>query len=190
MAATHGRGSPNGIPAGPLGRIAVDVVSQEPQAFVYASIEAPGAGRGGAAPAEGADTAAAGGGRGGGRGGGGGAAAGESGLYRSDDARADVAPREHDESAADVLQPGAHRSQQRRSRAHGRRENADDGRRRKNDGRPGVAHRARRRARDLDRSEQFRSRHHRQRRRTCTARTMARRRGPSTAICRSDCSIT
>jgi len=76
----------NGIPAGPLGRIAVDVYRKNPS-ILYASIEAPGAGRGGAAAAEGADTAAAGGGgRGGGRGGGGGAAAGESGLYRSDDA--------------------------------------------------------------------------------------------------------
>jgi photosystem II stability/assembly factor-like uncharacterized protein len=76
----------NGIPAGPLGRIAVDVYRKNPS-ILYASIEAPGAGRGGAAAAEGADTAAAGGGgRGGGRGGGGGAGGGESGLYRSDDA--------------------------------------------------------------------------------------------------------
>jgi photosystem II stability/assembly factor-like uncharacterized protein len=72
----------NGIPSGPLGRIAIDVYRKNPS-IVYASIEAPTNGRGGG---ENPDSAAAGGGRGGRGGGGGGAAAGESGLYRSDDA--------------------------------------------------------------------------------------------------------
>ncbi len=44
--------------------------------------------------------------------------------------RRDVAAREHDESAADVLQPGSHRSEQPGSRLHGRRRPADDDRRR------------------------------------------------------------
>lgn len=72
----------NGIPAGPLGRIGLSAYRKNGN-IVYASIEAPSAGRGGvAAVAEGEETptAAAGGGRGGQ-----GAAAGESGLYRSDD---------------------------------------------------------------------------------------------------------
>jgi photosystem II stability/assembly factor-like uncharacterized protein len=94
----------NGIPAGSLGRIGLDVYRRSSN-IVYASIEAEGGGGrgggGGAAP----DPAAAGGGGGrGGRGGGGGAvdptagrggaaapaggalqAGGQSGLYRSDD---------------------------------------------------------------------------------------------------------
>ena len=75
----------NGIPSGALGRIGLDVFRKNTNTL-YASIEAPGLGRGGGA-AEGGDSLPAGGGRGGrGGGAGGGAAAGETGLYRSDDA--------------------------------------------------------------------------------------------------------
>jgi photosystem II stability/assembly factor-like uncharacterized protein len=72
----------NGLPEGPLGRIAVDVFRKSAN-IVYALIEGPavgGRGGGGEAPPGAADTA------GGGRGGAGqAAAAGVSGLYRSDD---------------------------------------------------------------------------------------------------------
>ncbi|MDB4874201.1 MAG: hypothetical protein JWM41_647 [Gemmatimonadetes bacterium] len=73
----------NGIPTGPLGRIGLDTYRKNGN-VLYASIEAPTAGRGGAA-AEGADSVPAGGGRGGRGGAGAAAAAGETGLYRSDD---------------------------------------------------------------------------------------------------------
>ncbi len=75
----------NGLPAGPLGRVGLDMYRKNGN-VVYASIEAPApaagrGGRGGVNPETGDTTAAA-----GGRGGRGGAAeAGESGLYRSDD---------------------------------------------------------------------------------------------------------
>jgi photosystem II stability/assembly factor-like uncharacterized protein len=74
-----------GLPAGPLGRIALDAYRQNGN-IVYATIEGPGGGRGGGGEeaGPGADTAAAGrGGRAGG--GGGGQGAGVSGVYRSDD---------------------------------------------------------------------------------------------------------
>jgi len=78
----------NGIPAGSLGRIGLDVYRRN-GSIVYASIEAPtpqGRGAPSANPPEAADTLPPGGGRGGGRGGAGFAnAGGESGLYRSDD---------------------------------------------------------------------------------------------------------
>ena len=77
----------SGIPTGPLGRIGLDTYRKNGN-IVYASIEAAGppGGRGGRGGG-GADTTAQGGGGGRGGGGGGfGAAAGESGLYRSDDA--------------------------------------------------------------------------------------------------------
>ncbi len=79
----------NGIPAGSLGRIGLDTYRRNGN-IVYASIEAPTpAGRGAPVPGEAADTLPPGGGRAGGGGrGGAGAAAGESGLYRSDDAGA------------------------------------------------------------------------------------------------------
>jgi photosystem II stability/assembly factor-like uncharacterized protein len=81
----------NGIPSGPLGRIGLDTYRKNGN-IVYASIEAPApvapagrGGRGGAAE----DTASVGGGRAGGGGGAAAAAAaGETGLYRSDDAGA------------------------------------------------------------------------------------------------------
>src|SRR5439155_16237668 len=53
-----------GLPTGPLGRIAIDIFRKNPNT-VYASIEAPSAGRGGGAA---------------------GSPGGASGLYRSDDA--------------------------------------------------------------------------------------------------------
>jgi photosystem II stability/assembly factor-like uncharacterized protein len=79
----------NGIPSGSLGRIAVDVYRKDPK-ILYAAIEAPTQGRGGGEAPDAAPDAAAGGGRGGrgGGAGGGAAAAGETGLYRSDDAGA------------------------------------------------------------------------------------------------------
>ncbi len=64
------------------------------------------------------------------------AAAAGSGLYRSDDGGATWRRVEHDEPAADVLQPGAHRSEQSGSRLHGRRRPAHDERRRPDDGAP------------------------------------------------------
>ena len=79
--------------------------------------------------------------------------------------RPDVAQGELDQSAPAVLQPGARRSEQSRSHLPGRREDVAHDRRRQNHRRPGVARRARRRARDLDRSEQLRSHDHRRRRR-------------------------
>ena len=107
------------LPEGPLGRIALDVYRKRPN-ILYALDRRSGAGRGGrgaAARREGAGDEGA---------GGGGAAEGgrhagrgrgdrrrrrpATGLYRSDDARRDVAQGEQRQPAADVLQPGAHRS--------------------------------------------------------------------------------
>ncbi|MBK6304511.1 MAG: hypothetical protein IPF47_01850 [Gemmatimonadetes bacterium] len=67
----------NGLPAGPLGRIAVDIYRQSSR-IVYTMIEGPGAGGpGGGAPAAGGAPGGAAGGRG--------AAATPTGVYRSDD---------------------------------------------------------------------------------------------------------
>jgi len=84
----------NGLPDGPLGRIAIDVYRKRPN-MLYAAIEgpvAPGGGRGGAGGAGGAAPAAAEEGPGAPAGGRGGAATGvnatPTGLYRSDDAGA------------------------------------------------------------------------------------------------------
>jgi len=85
----------NGLPAGPLGRIGIDTYRKNGN-IVYASIEGPSAGRGGAVNPETGEPAAppaggrggrggAGGGAGGGGAGGFGGGGGESGLYRSDD---------------------------------------------------------------------------------------------------------
>ena len=79
----------NGLPAGPLGRVGLDTYRKNGN-VVYASIEAPApaggrGGRGGVNPETG-DTTVQGGG--GGRGRGAATDAGESGLYRSDDAGA------------------------------------------------------------------------------------------------------
>jgi photosystem II stability/assembly factor-like uncharacterized protein len=89
----------NGVPAGPLGRIAIDVYRKRPN-ILYATIEgpvAPGGGRGGGAPSGGgevlggaagqAGAASAGSGQGG-RGMQSGVSAAPTGLYRSDDAGA------------------------------------------------------------------------------------------------------
>jgi photosystem II stability/assembly factor-like uncharacterized protein len=96
----------NGIPDGPLGRIAIDVYRKRPN-VLYASIEGPAAGRGGGAPGAGTAPAATGarggapatttaeeapGGQAGGGFGGRGVATGvnasATGLYRSDDSGA------------------------------------------------------------------------------------------------------
>ena len=78
---TWTRLSGGGLPAGSLGRIAVDVYRQSPN-LLYAAIEGPATGGRGAAPADesAAEAPAGGGGRGGG-----GQQAGPTGVYRSDD---------------------------------------------------------------------------------------------------------
>jgi hypothetical protein len=99
----------NGLPAGSLGRIALDVFRKSGN-FVYALIEGPaGGGRGFAPPAEGAE-GAAGAGRGG-RAGGAAATPTADGFVPLRRRRNDVAPGEPGQSAPDVLQPGTHRSE-------------------------------------------------------------------------------
>ena len=68
----------------------------------------------------------------------------------------DVAEGQQQQSAADVLQPGAHRSQRSRSRLHGRRRPADDHRRRQDRQYAGGLGDPLRSPRDLDRPGQFR----------------------------------
>jgi photosystem II stability/assembly factor-like uncharacterized protein len=82
---TWTRLSGNGLPSGPLGRIAIDVFRRSGN-FVYALIEGPGGGgRGFTPPAEGAETPGAAGQGRGGRAGGAPAAPAATGLYRSED---------------------------------------------------------------------------------------------------------
>ena len=77
----------NGLPSGPLGRIAVDVSRSRPN-ILYALIEGPAAAGGGRGGAEEGPGAQAGGAPGGGRGAAQGVSPAPTGLYRSDDAGA------------------------------------------------------------------------------------------------------
>ena len=158
-----------GVLDGPLGRIAIDVYRKRPN-ILYALIEGPvAAGRGGRG---------AGGGRGTRRG------AGGTGRRRRRSwcrrwaakrradrhvpigrCRRDVAEGEQRQPAADVLQPGADRSQRPRSRVPRRRRSPPDARWRKNgQHRRGLAD-AFRSPRDLGESGELEPRPHRQRRR-------------------------
>ena len=132
-----------GVPDGPLGRIALDVYRKRPN-ILYALIEGPAPPAGG----RGGRGAGAGGGRGAGRGGGAGGGAGSfrvaaaAAAARSTRAdgplslrrrRRDVAEGEQRQPAADVLQPGRHRSERSRRRLSRRRRSAPDARRRQDD---------------------------------------------------------
>jgi photosystem II stability/assembly factor-like uncharacterized protein len=79
----------NGIPDGPLGRIAIDIYRKRPN-ILYALIEGPtqAGGRGGRGGAGGGEEGPGGGGQAGGRGAAQGVNAAPTGLYRSDDAGA------------------------------------------------------------------------------------------------------